>query len=306
MPKVSKKYPSKTPEEIRRQVADRVIKLMKEHGTNWVKPWASAMHSEPTSMSTGKRYNGINWIILAMERAEKGYKSGEWATYQQWKKRGAHVRANERGTMVILYKPTVWEKKNQATGEIERIPSRLLKSFNVWNADQVENYQATVYNAPDYAPDAQIVSQVDAWAAQTAITRRQIDDVPAYYSPNEDFINIPPSAAFTSAEGYAGTVAHELVHATGHEKRLNRLVKTHFGTKDYAFEELVAELGAAMCCVELGVTPDPRPDHAKYLNSWMKRLQDDPKTILKAAEKAQEAVSFLAEQVQQTTARLAA
>ena len=104
---------------------------------------------------------------------------------------------------------------------------------------------------------------------------------------------------------HTATLLHELCHWTGHESRLDRNLKTGHGTKDYAAEELVAELGAAMLCGSLGISPEPRDDHAKYLNNWIERLKNEPKAIFTAAAKAQAAADYCHE-VQQTPVKAAA
>jgi len=307
MAKKTQKNPKKTAQEIRRQIADRVIKQMEKYGTDWAKPWIVDSRLEPTSLSTGKKYNGINYLILAMERAEKGYKSGEWATFNQWRQRDAVVRKGEKGTLVVLYKSATFKHHDEQTGIDEVVPYYLLRHFNVWNADQVDGYDPkTKDDEFDFELDTDIVSTVDAYASKTGIDRRQADEVRAYYSPTNDFINIPPAKSFRDAEGYAGTVLHELIHATGHKSRLDRKLVAQNGSQDYAYEELVAELGAAMLCGSLGITPDPRPDHAKYLNSWIKRLKDEPAIILKAAAKAQAAANWLDDQQKTAANDLAA
>jgi len=135
---IKSKRPARTSAEIHRMVADQVIKAMETSGTNWVKSWTTPSGQLPTSMSTGKQYNGINLLILGMERAANGYGSHHWATYKQWSKMDAQVRKGEKSTTVIFYKPMRIQDK--ATGEDKTIP--LLKSFAIFNADQVDGYTA--------------------------------------------------------------------------------------------------------------------------------------------------------------------
>ncbi len=106
-------------------------------------------------------------------------------------------------------------------------------------------------------------------------------------------IQLPPSDAFRDAQSYAATKAHELIHWTGHESRMAREFGKRFGDSAYAREELVAELGAAFLCADLGVTAEPREDHAAYLASWLKVLSEDKRAIFSAAAHAQRAADFL-------------
>jgi antirestriction protein ArdC len=284
--------------DIHRAVADKVIKAMEAHGSDWTKSWAVPQGDGPLSMSTKKQYQGINWLILGMARAAAGYKSGHWATYKQWKTMGAQVRKGERGEMVILYKPIL--VKDRETGEEKNV--KLLRTFNVFNADQVDGYEAQA-SASKFVDMPDTVA--DQFAAGAGAIVNNDDPSGAFYVPSRDFINMPKQCQFDSPEAYSAILLHELTHWTGHESRLDRNLKTGHGTKDYAAEELVAELGAAMLCGSLGISPEPRADHAKYLNNWIERLKNEPKAIFTAAAKAQQAADYCYE-VQQAEVKEAA
>ena len=292
------KKAKQTTADIHRAVAQKVISAMETHGTNWTKSWAVPQGDGPLSMSTGKHYQGVNWLILGMARAVAGFTSGHWATYKQWQTMGAQVRKGERGEMVILYKPIV--VKDKETGEEKSV--RLLRSFTVFNADQVDGYEPQA-SASKFVDMPDTIADQFAAGAGAAVTNA--DPSGAFYVPSRDFINMPKQSQFTSAEAYSATLLHELVHWTGHESRLDRNLKTGHGTKDYAAEELVAELGAAMLCGSLGISPEPRADHAKYLNNWIERLKNDPRAIFTAAAKAQAAADYCHD-VQQTPVKQAA
>ena len=284
--------------DIHRAVAEKVIKAMEKHGSDWAKSWAVPQGDGPLSMSTKKHYQGINWLILGMARATSGYTSGHWATYKQWRAMGAQVRKGECGEMVILYKPII--VKDKETGEDKSV--RLLRSFTVFNADQVDGYEPQA-SASKFADMPDTVADQFATGAGAIVTNA--DPSGAFYVPSRDFINMPKQSQFTSAEAYSATLLHELCHWTGHASRLDRNFKTGHGTKDYAAEELVAELGAAMLCGSLGISPEPRADHAKYLNNWIERLKNEPKAIFTAAAKAQQAADFLHD-IQQSEVKEAA
>lgn len=304
------KYKGKSTAQLHREIADKVIENMKTAGTGWVKSWAVPTSEQPTSMSTGKAYQGINWLILGMARSAAGYKSGQWATYNQWFKMGGgikdawgkvttpskyNVRRGEKSETVILYKPIKIEDK--VTGEEKTI--RMIKGFNVFNADQIDGYDLPVDAMPEFIEMP--VTAADQLAAAANIECRNGDDSSAFYSPGQDFVNMPKACRFKSPEDYAATLLHELTHATGHETRLDRNIKNSFGTKDYAAEELVAELGAAMLCGSLGISPEPREDHAQYLNSWIEKLTAEPKAIFSAAAKANAAAQWLIDAAEANT-----
>ena len=298
-----------TKQEMHKKVANKVIEQMKTHGTDWVKPWTTKGLGDQhiaTSMSTGNAYQGINTLILGIEKAVNGYTTGQWATYQQWKKRDAQVRKGQKGTTVVFYKKV--QIKDKASDDPNaKVTIPLMKFFTVFNADQVEGYELPVYEEIERREPQTVANELSIDVG--AELRSNAGDS-AFYSPNEDFINMPLIEQFSDDSLYASTLLHELGHWTGHKSRLDRNLKNGFGTKDYAFEELVAELTSAMLCGSLNVDPEPRPDHAKYLNGWIEKLKDKPESIFKACALAQSASDYLldlqAQKVQQTKIKQAA
>jgi antirestriction protein ArdC len=121
----------------------------------------------------------------------------------------------------------------------------------------------------------------------------------ACYRRGLDFIQMPQSVWFigsktsTPTQAYYATLLHELTHWTGAPHRLDREFGKRFGDHAYAFEELVAELGAAFLCSAFRIANAPRPDHASYLAGWLSVLKDDPRAIFTASSKAQEAIEYL-------------
>jgi antirestriction protein ArdC len=122
----------------------------------------------------------------------------------------------------------------------------------------------------------------------------------AFYSPNSDTITLPPFSAFFTPLDYYGTRAHETSHWTSQERRCNRELGKRFGDNAYSMEELIAELTAAFICAHLGLSSEPRPDHALYIASWLRVLKADKRAIFTAASKAQQAADYLIQQSEQT------
>ena len=104
---------------------------------------------------------------------------------------------------------------------------------------------------------------------------------------------MPPFQAFKETVSYYSTLAHEHSHWTAKAERCDRQLGKRFGDNAYAAEELIAELGAAFTCAHLGLSTEPRTDHAQYLASWLKVLKADPRAIFTAASKAQRATDWL-------------
>ena len=119
----------------------------------------------------------------------------------------------------------------------------------------------------------------------------------AYYSPAGDFVHMTEHSACVSGCQYYETLLHELVHSTGHKSRLDRFEEDgcnhHFGSKSYAQEELVAEMGAAMLCEEVGIFQQIEENSAAYIASWLDKLANDKTLVVKAAGKAQKAADYI-------------
>ena len=164
----------------------------------------------------------------------------------------------------------------------------------MFNIDQVEGLPESYYAKPEPRPDhAQRIGPVEDFFAATQADVRHGGDS-AYYAVHADYVQMPPFECFEDPESYYATLAHECTHWTRHPARLDRdFGRTRWGDDGYAREEFVAELGAAFLCADLGLELSPRPDHAAYIDSWLKVLKDDKRFIFAAAAHAQRACDFL-------------
>ncbi|MCP4336036.1 MAG: DUF1738 domain-containing protein [Gammaproteobacteria bacterium] len=242
-------------------------------------PWyRDGSITRPINISTNKHYNGINVLMLWLQANKASFASGTWGTYRQWASRDAQVRRGEKGSPIVFYKPV--ERKN-SDGKPERF--LFARSSTVFNADQVEGYEPPPMPESTMTPIETVESLIQA----TAVTLEHGGDR-AYYSPSQDLLKMPDIERFPDTESYYAVLMHELTHWTGHKSRCDRT-----DLKDYAFEELVAELGAAFLCADLGISATPREDHAGYLASWLKALRDDSKAIFRAASLASKAADYI-------------
>ena len=139
-------------------------------------------------------------------------------------------------------------------------------------------------------PPGMIEPKVEALIEATGIDFR-IGGDRAFYVPALDYVQVPPPAAYFEPINWHRTALHEMGHATGHASRLGRDFSGSFGTKKYAFEELVAEMNAAFCCASLGIVPTVR--HADYIGSWLEVLREDNRAIVRAASQASKAADWL-------------
>jgi len=274
-------------------VTAQIINAIEQGVGNWRMPWHTSgrFAFSPINVTSKKPYRGINTLCLWAAAQAKGYERGEWATYQQWQERRAQVRKGEKATTVVF-----WKFANDAAGtedgdESPKGGSRLLftRGYSVFNAAQVDGY--TPKADADVPMPERIAHAEEFFHAVGADVRHGGNQ--AFYSPASDHIQMPPLAAFREGIAYYSTLAHEHTHWTATAGRCNRELGKRFGDNAYAAEELIAELGAAFTCAHLGLSTEPREDHARYIQSWLKVLKADSKAIFTAASKAQHACDWL-------------
>ena len=270
-----------------------------EAGTRpWMPPWNAAHAAGPISRPLrydGTPYRGVNVLLLWLAATENGYAAPFWMTYRQAQALGGQVRQGEHGALVVYANAIRRTETDPATGEEVETEIPFMKGYTVFNAEQIDGlpdrYHATA--VPPHLSDAERSARLDAFFAATGADIRHGGNR-AFYTIGEDYIQMPPFAAFRSPDAFYGTLAHECVHWTGHSSRLNRdLGCKRWGDAGYAMEELVAEIGSAFLCAELGLTPEVREDHAAYVADWLRVLADDKKAIFTAASHAQKAADFL-------------
>jgi antirestriction protein ArdC len=278
--------------DIAQTITDRIISELEQGAAPWVKPWRSLRGTPANGLAynpaSGTVYRGINQFWLNMMQA--AYPSNQWVTFKQAQGLGGTVRAGEKGTGVVYWNVNKKETTD-ANGDTVTSAYAFIKQYWVFNVSQCENLdlpEPEPVPVADWVPEASVMDIVDRLALSGDLSHGGDS---AYYRPSTDEIVMPPMAAFNSPENYHATLLHESVHATGHEKRLKRLTPARFGSSDYAYEELVAELGAAMLCAHCGIDGDLR--HSGYIESWLKALKNDKQFILSAAGKAQAAMDYL-------------
>ena len=275
-------------QDIHQVITDRILEAMEQARTSGRRLWDS-QPSLPLNLTTGKPYQGINTLILWAAGLRSGYTSPYWLTYKQASDRGGQVRKGEASELCVFYKPWESEDTNATTGETETTRGAILKSFRVFNLDQIDGI-----DAPTPEPRPAFVAIEDAERILAASPAPiHIGGTQACYRPATDTIHLPPRDAFINPEAFYSTALHEMCHSSGHPSRLNRDFSGRFGTEAYAFEELIAELGSAFLNADLGIIGSTLQDHADYLASWVKILKEDKKAILTAAAQASKAHAFI-------------
>lgn len=279
-------------DELCAKVTATIVDTIQTGGAgSWRAPWHHNGDTglfSPRNAATGRPYTGGNILLLALDALEAGYEDSTWATYKQWQRLGGQVRRGEHGTRCVKW----IAKKIGSNGSADDDNVRQLlipRLFTVFNVSQVDDYQpGTIANAdlPDPIP------RVEAFIAATGAYIDYGFNT-AKYRPLIDRIQVPGINQYDEVEDHYTTVLHELVHWTGHPNRLARAFGDGFGDDAYAAEELVAELGAAFATAQLGIANEPRPDHAAYIDHWLRILESDAKALFAVAAKAQTAVDHL-------------
>ena len=269
--------------DIQREITDQIVAMLESGDTNWINP-LTMLGGSPENAATGKKYRGMNSFFLAL--LGKQY----CATYKQWQSLDAQVIKGSKGVRIAVPMPL----KDKETGEQTGL---IFTSATVFSSDQVEGWEAPV--VPDMVDETETIETVAQFVANTQATIVTNSTRPPCYIPSIDTVSMPTREQFsatdtsTATECFYSTLLHEMTHWTGHKSRNDRLKGSRFGSSEYAYEELIAEIGSAMLCVSLGVSPQARPDHAKYIGGWLKALKSDKKFIFKAASDAQKAVDYL-------------
>ena len=276
------------------EVTARVIAELEQGRLPWVQPWdASACGcGMPSNAMSGRRYSGINVLILWAAVIERGFTSQRWLTYRQAQAAGGIVRAGERGTTICYADRFTPKDETERARDEDREARQLafLKRFTVFNSDQCEGLADVSSDSAEQGARTEILPRVQALIDASGADFR-IGGLMAFYAPEEDFVQVPPQFAFGEPIDWNRTALHELGHWTGHPTRLNRDQSARFACAAYAREELVAEMASAFTCASLSIQPTVR--HADYIGAWLAVLREDEKAIFRAASAASKAADYL-------------
>lgn len=269
-------------------IRDQIVAALEAlpEGATWKLPWR--MLSVPINASTGNPYSGLNVLVLTVRALTLGVQEGGWLTFKQAKALGGAVRKGEKGTRGVFYRTVT---KNKGDDDEETFP--VMKSFTLFHTSQCDGLdlervhllEADVQvSGDDFTPS-------DELRACLGLCPLELGGDVAAWSPTLDTIYMPHESRFAARADWWRTYLHELTHATGHITRLNRAMSTRFGSREYAFEELVAEFGSAILGLRFGVTSSVEPgqldpsharDHAAYIAGWIQLLTDDPQALFDA------------------------
>lgn len=303
-------------QDVYARITTSIVAALEQGARPWVRPWsadyAAGRMTRPLRHN-GQPYSGINVLSLWASALAQGFSAPIWMTYRQAAELGAHVRKGEKGSPVV-YTNTLSRPANE-NGDSDDADEtvRFLKGYTVFNVEQIDGLSAPFYApaTPPADPPARIAGAEAFFTATGAAISH--GGSRAFYRPSSDCIVMPPFEAFRDAESYYATLAHETVHWTAHGSRLDRDFSRsesggkasgkRFGSKAYAVEELVAELGAAFLCADLALAPAGEGDadagaahlahHASYIANWLTVLRNDHRAVFTAAGHAQRAADWL-------------
>lgn len=262
------------------------------------RPWSPSWDAGPglgvmPLRANGERYRGVNVLLLWGAAQERGFTQPRWMTFKQAQEQGARVRKGETGTGVVYAGAIVREGEASEAGDEGTVKIPFLKGYTVFNVDQIDGLGAEWFSQPLPArPEPERNAAAETFFEAVG-ARVDHGGGRACFIPSQDRIQLPERAAFTDAGAYYAVRAHETAHWTGHKDRLARTFGKRFGDNAYAAEELVAEIAAAFLCADLGVSLEPRDDHAAYLAEWLRLMKSDKRAIFTAASAAQAACDYL-------------
>jgi antirestriction protein ArdC len=271
-------------------VSARICSELERGAPPWIKPSsATAGANTPCNAVTNRPYSGCNVVLLWMAQGA-AYRTPRYLTFKQALELGGNIRRGERGTRVYFVKQLQVRDEADETDTTRIVP--MIREYTVFNVDQCDGLPARVVTPGETMPRHrdQRDPTVDAFLACSGANIRE-GFGEAYYRPGDDFISMPPFEAFRSAAHFYSIGFHELGHWTGHRSRLDRDLRSRFGERAYAAEELVAELCAAFLCAEFSIDGDLR--HAGYIASWIGLLKADHRAFFTACSKAQGAADYL-------------
>lgn len=300
----------KNKEEFRAEMAETFAKVLEEKGLTWRKEWSGKGGGAPHNGVTKACYRGCNAFWLSLIAMAKGYTDPRWVTMHQIMDEEKKYHPNERwhlkkgskATYVEYWYPydvknkkaMTWDEYHNdlANGRSEKEFTLSTRYIGVFNAHEVEGMPELQVNQNTSITADELINKLSEGMSVEILTDGGDQ---AYYSPAHDKIHLPLPESFESEYAFNATALHELSHSTGHPTRLNRPQSAFFGTDQYAYEELVAEMCSCFMGSELKMeaTPEHIDNHKAYVQSWIGAIREKPETLMKAIKDAQAAANYM-------------
>ncbi|MFC3113738.1 DUF1738 domain-containing protein [Rodentibacter caecimuris] len=299
------------------QYEDSLIETLKNSILNsdikWDKDWKT-FNEAPKNGNTGREYTGINELNLYFSP----YTDNRWFTFKQIQALGGKVKKGEKGTLVQFYTNKIEKILKDENGnpildsngkkqkEIQELDSYIAKYYIVFNAEQTTGLSPYIpSNLTDEdrkKRDLYNIERIEELVKRLNIKVEEKFSNRAFYSPKDDLIVIPDKSQFKGKKEYYGTLLHEVSHATSHPTRLNRPINTNHLSKEYAKEELVAEISSMLLSRKYKIAVkntkgdfSDEKNSLAYLKSWIeagKLTDDDFKEAIRGAIKVSNYISM--------------
>jgi antirestriction protein ArdC len=298
------------------QITEQIIKILEEHKkTGYTYPWIKLSCNEmPHNPHTKRVYKGFNPFILSFIARMEGYSLNRWLTFNQVKELGGSIIKGSKAAPIFFSDFQFFEKAtgNKVSKEEAykyRYEERLklfearpfFVRYFVFNVNQTKGLGEAFYKnvQSEMLTEPELIDKAEEIIMNTGAEIAHIEGNSAYYSPLDDMICLPALKQFPDADGYYEIIFHELAHWTGHPKRLDRKDIFNDHKKDYAFEELIAEMSSAYTLGTLGIVK-MISNNAEYVRNWLQYLQNDKTFIIKAGSRAEKATNYILKPVKIT------
>lgn len=294
-------------EEIYKKITDRVIEMIETNSDlKWLKGWKGIKN--PSNYRTEKNYGGINLFNLFIHMTFFGFENPYYLTFNQIKELGGKLKKGSKGMPILYFNYTKYNLKicnnchltekncdcKNPDFEQKEFTKSFVRGYTVFNYEQTENLKdKNIDTNIEFNPINECEEIVKNYQNKPRI---QHEEQSAFYNKIEDFVNMPKQESFFNVEEYYSTLFHELTHSTGHESRLNRpslMDSASFGSENYSYEELVAEMGSIFLCAKAGIENKTLNNSSAYLKGWIKAMKEDSKTLFKATKEAQKSTEFI-------------
>jgi antirestriction protein ArdC len=283
------------------EVVEYMIEKIEAGTGDFIIPWKNFVSGIPNNFVTGKTYRGFNILSLWVAADKNGYASNSWMTFNQIKAAGGKLRKGAKSAPIFFFKPLqkTEEMENIKTGELEAVETTIpfWKNYLVFNLDDVEGIEKPE-PVEIFTNDIERIESIETMIENLGVDLRTGIKSKPFFHLIEDYISLPSIETFTATHSYYAVMLHELTHWTGHENRINRIEFKRFGDPKYAFEELIAELGAAFLCSHFGIDIE-KNQHPEYLDGWIHAMKETPAILWNAASKSQEAADWIFEHIGQ-------
>ena len=294
--------------KMREQIANRFIAALQEERIPWHQEWQNVI--APYNAVTGRGYRGLNYFWLACIAMDKNYADPRWCTFNQAKDKGWKVIKGEKGTRVEFWSMYDTKTKKKLTpSQVKKLRDTLELSefhdrvkpisnvFTVFNGEQLDGIPKLKVENRRLFSTAELIELRDRLLKNMELRLREGGNE-AFYSPTNDYVNMPMIERFDGAYSYMSTFLHESAHASGAKHRLNRDLSGRFGSESYAKEELRAEIASAFTASATGIKYEQSPtmeNHAAYIQNWIKVLENNPNELFAAIKDAEKISDYLLE-----------